>query len=178
VATGLAEVAPIPTIQLPDSLVTYRSNTLLLTPVYSGNPVTFRWSPPTHLDDATAASPSAVAIARDVTYTLEVANETGCTARDTVHITVYERVWLPDAFSPNGDGLNDVWVLSGIEAFPEATVTIFNRWGEVIYQSDKGYHQPFDGTAGGETLPAGMYPYTLHTAPDKALLRGRVVIVR
>ena len=178
VASRVAVVAPIPASQLPDSLFTYRGNTLPLAPVYSGSPVTFRWSPPTYLDDPSAPSPSAVAIAGDVTYTLEMANETGCTARDTVHITVYERVWLPDAFSPNGDGLNDVWVLSGIEAFPDATVTIFNRWGEVIYQSGKGYHQPFDGTAGGADLPAGMYPYTLHTVPDKPLLRGRVVIVR
>ena len=178
VANRIAVVAPIPTIQLPDSLVTYRGNTFPITPVYSGSPVTFRWSPPTYLDDVSAPGPSAVGIARDITYTLDVANETGCPARDTVHITVYERVWLPDAFSPNGDGLNDVWVLSGIEAFPNATVTIFNRWGEVIFQSDKGYHQPFDGTAGGTNLPTGTYPYTLRTVPDRPLLRGNLVIVR
>lgn len=178
VATRVAVVAPIPTIELPANLVTYRGNTLPLAPVYSGNPVTFQWSPLTYLDDPTAPGPSAVAIVGDVTYTLEVANQTGCTARDTIHIMVYQRVWLPDAFSPNGDGLNDVWVLSGIEAFPQATVTIFNRWGEVVYQSDKGYHQPFDGRAGGTNLPAGMYPYTLHTVPDRPVLRGSVVIVR
>lgn len=176
--TRVAVVAPIPTIQLPDTITTYRGNTFPLTPVYNGNPVMFRWSPPMYLDDPSAPNPSAVAIARDVTYTIDAANETGCTTRDTVHIRVYERVWIPDAFSPNGDGLNDVWVLSGIEAFPEATVMIFNRWGEVIYQSDKGYPKPFDGTAGGSNLPTGMYPYTLHTVPDRPVLRGSLVIVR
>ncbi|MBC3789090.1 gliding motility-associated C-terminal domain-containing protein [Spirosoma utsteinense] len=178
VASRVAVVAPIPTIQLPDSLITYRGNTLALAPAYTGNPVTFEWSPPTYLDNPSMATPSAVSIDRDITYTLTVGNETGCTTRDTVHITVYERVWIPDAFSPNSDGLNDVWVLSGIEAFPQATVTVFNRWGEVIYQSDKGYHQPFDGRSGGIDLPTGLYPYTLHTLPDKPVMRGRVVIVR
>ena len=177
-ASRTAVVAPIPIIQLPDSLVTYRGSTVPLTPGYSGNPVTFQWSPPTFLDDPSAGSPSAVGIVGDVTYTLAVANATGCTARDTIHITVYEQVWVPDAFSPNGDGLNDVWVLSGIDAFPDARVTIFNRWGQVIYQSDKGYREPFDGTAGGTNLPAGMYPYTLHTVPERPVLRGSVVIVR
>jgi gliding motility-associated-like protein len=176
--TRIAVVAPIPTIQQPDSITTYRGNTLPLAPVYSGNPVTFRWSPPTYLDDPSAPAPSVVAIASDITYTLDVANATGCTARDTVHITIYEQVWIPQAFSPNGDGLNDVWVLPGIEAFPEAVVTIFNRWGEVIFQSDRGYHQPFDGKTGGTALPGGLYPYTLHTVPSRPVLRGSLVIVR
>ncbi len=178
VATRVAVVALIPTIQLTDSLVTYRGNTLPLTPVYSGNPVRFQWSPPLYLDDASVPGPSAVSIAGDVTYTLEVTNATGCTTRDKVHVTVYEQVWVPEAFSPNGDGLNDVWTLSGIEAFPDARVTVFNRWGEVVYRSDKGYREPFDGTAGGTRLPVGMYPYTLHTVPDRPVLRGNVVIVR
>jgi gliding motility-associated-like protein len=171
-------VAPIPTIQLPDTIITYRGNTLPLPPVYSGNPISFQWSPPTYLDDPSAPSPSVVDIAQDITYTINVANETGCTARDTIHFIVYAQVWLPEAFSPNGDGLNDAWELPGIEAFPEATVTIFNRWGEVIFQSDKGYHRPFDGTAGGSILPAGLYPFTLHTVPDRPVQRGSLVIVR
>ena len=178
VASRVAVVAPIPTIQLPDTLVTYRGNTYPIIPGYAGNPVTFVWSPPTYLDNALAATPSAVNIDGDITYTLNVANATGCTARDTVHLTVYERVWVPDAFSPNGDGLNDVWVLAGINAFPEALVTIFNRWGEVVYQSDKGYPRPFDGKVGGVSLPAGLYAYTLHTAVGKPVVRGRVVIIR
>lgn len=178
VAARVAVVAPIPTIELPDSLITYRGSTLLLAPAYTGNPVTFQWSPPTYLDDPARATPSAADIGSDITYVLSIGNETGCTTRDTVYIRVYERVWIPDAFSPNSDGLNDLWVLPGIEAFPQATVTVFNRWGEVIYRSDMGYHNPFDGRSGGTNLPAGLYPYTIHTLPDKPALKGSVVIVR
>ncbi|MDB5241524.1 MAG: hypothetical protein JWP57_2149, partial [Spirosoma sp.] len=176
--TRLAVVAPIPTIQLPDSIITYRGNSLPINPVYSGHPMIFQWSPPTYLDDPSSLSPVVGNIGRDITYTIDVANETGCTARDSVRFIVYAQVWLPEAFSPNGDGLNDVWVLTGIEAFPDAMVTVFNRWGEVIFQSDKGYHKPFDGTAGGRILPAGLYPYTLHTVPDRPVLRGSLVIIR
>jgi gliding motility-associated-like protein len=178
IASRVAVVAPIPTIDLPDTLFTYRGNTYPISPGYTGDPITFAWSPATYLDNATAAAPSAVAIANDITYTLTVTNATGCTTRDTVHVAVYEQVWVPDAFTPNGDGLNDVWVLAGIDAFPDALVTLYNRWGEVIFQSDRGYRHPFDGTVGGTRLPSGLYPYTLYTVANKPVRRGKVIIIR
>ena len=178
VATRIAVVAPIPTIQLADSLTTYKGNTFTMNPVYTGNPNQFQWASATYLSDVTAANPTVTAIENDITYTLDVKNSTGCEAKDTIRITVYARVWVPDAFSPNGDGLNDTWELFGIEAFPDAIVTIFNRWGEVIYSSGKGYMHPFDGTLNGTSLPTGVYAYTLRTVPEKPVIRGSLMLVR
>lgn len=178
VATQTAVVAPIPTIQLADSMTTYKGNTFTLAPVYTGNPTQFLWTAATYLDNPSAAAPSVMDIANDITYTVDVKNSTGCEAKHTIRITVLAKVWVPDAFSPNGDGLNDVWELPGIEAFPEAIVTIFNRWGEIIFSSEKGYPNPFDGTLNGTSLPTGVYAYTLHTAPQKPVLRGSLVLVR
>ncbi|CAN5602921.1 hypothetical protein BH09BAC4_BH09BAC4_49330 [soil metagenome] len=178
VATRVAVVAPIPTIKLIDSLTTYKGNTFTLDPVYSGNPNQFQWTPATYLDNPSLGNPSIMSIDNDITYRLEVKNSTGCAAKDTIHITVYNGVWIPDAFSPNGDGLNDVWDLPGIEAFPDAEVTIFNRWGEVIYSSAKGYPNPFDGTLNGASLPVGVYAYTLRTTPTRPVRKGRLVLVR
>lgn len=178
VATRTAVVAPIPTIEMADTLTTYRGNTFELYPVLTGNPNRFAWAPPTYLDDATAAAPLVVAIPGDMVYTLAVSNSAGCEARDTIRIIVLERIWMPDAFSPNGDGLNDRWVLPGIDAFPDAIVTVFTRWGEVIYRSERGYPTPFDGTRNGVTLPPGIYTYTVRAIPDKPLLRGHVMLLR
>ncbi|MFD2934001.1 gliding motility-associated C-terminal domain-containing protein [Spirosoma flavum] len=178
VATRLAVVAPIPTIKLVDSLTTYKGNTFSLNPVYTGNPTQFQWVSSRYLDNANVANPLITAIADDITYTLDVKNSTGCEVNDTIHIKVYARVWVPDAFSPNGDGLNDVWELPGIEAFPDAIVTVFNRWGEVIYSSGKGYTNPFDGTLNGTSLPSGVYAYSLDTIPKKPPIRGQLVLIR
>jgi gliding motility-associated-like protein len=100
---------------------------------------------------------------------------------DSAEIKIFvAESWLefPNAFSPNGDGKNDVWELTGIEAFPEAIVTIYNRWGEVIYQSEKGYMQPFDGRYNGMVLPEGVYPYRVRTVPNRPPLSGKLVLVR
>ncbi|GAB3718303.1 gliding motility-associated C-terminal domain-containing protein [Spirosoma lituiforme] len=178
VASRVAVVAPIPTIQLTDSLTTYQGNTFSLNPVYTGNPTQFMWVSSTYLDNPSAANPTITSIANDITYTLDVKNSTGCETKDTIHITVFATVWVPDAFSPNGDGLNDVLELPGVEAFPDAVLTIFNRWGEVVYSSGKGYANPFDGTLNGNSLPMGVYAYTLHTVPEKPVIKGRLVLVR
>ena len=178
VATRTAVVAPIPTIQLADSMTTFRGNTFTLNPVLTGNPTQFRWASAQYLDDPTRADPTVTDIASDITYTLAVQNSSGCGAKDTIRIRVVARVWVPDAFSPNGDGLNDVWALPGIEAFPDAVMIVFNRWGEVIYHSEKGYPNPFDGTLNGTALPTGVYSFVLHTAPGKPALRGSVVLLR
>lgn len=176
--TRTAVVAPIPTIQLTDTLTTYKGNTFTLDPVYTGNPNQFQWTPSTYLDNPALDNPTVMDIDHDITYTIDVKNSTGCDAGHVIHITVLARVYVPDAFSPNGDGLNDIWELPGIEAFPDAIVTVFDRWGEIIYSSDKGYTHPFDGTLNGTSLPQGMYVYTIHTVPAKPVIRGNLMLVR
>jgi len=69
-----------------------------------------------------------------------------------------------NAMSPNGDGLNDVFTIRNIELYPDNTLTIFNRWGKVIYEvANYGqYNRYFDGrSANGTTVPVGTYFYSL-----------------
>ncbi|GAB3337535.1 hypothetical protein GCM10027299_48740 [Larkinella ripae] len=178
VAQQTAVVAPIPTILFPEEIITSSGSSLTLKPDMTGEPVKFDWSPPTYLADPAEANARVVGIEDDMVYTLKVENATGCRAEGTVVVTVYERIWVPGAFTPNSDGQNDVWELKGVEAFPAVEVTVFNRWGEVIYQSTEGYAHPFDGTLKGETVPAGAYAYTIRYEPKKPLLRGTVLILR
>lgn len=75
---------------------------------------------------------------------------------------------IPNAISPNGDGRNDVWKLPFIELlFPEATIEIYNRWGQKMFSST-GYATPWDGTLDGKALPQGTYYYILNlNVPDQ-----------
>ncbi|MGA0558093.1 gliding motility-associated C-terminal domain-containing protein [Larkinella sp. VNQ87] len=178
VAQQTAVVAPIPTVLFPEEIITSSGSSLTLSPELTGDPVRFAWSPPTDLADPTEARARVVGIEDDRVYTLKVENATGCQAEGSVLITVLERIWVPTAFTPNADGQNDVWELKGVEAFPAVEVTVFNRWGEVVYRSADGYAHPFDGTVKGEAIPPGAYAYTIRYAPQKPLLRGTVFIMR
>lgn len=173
-----AIVAPIPTIQLPDTIKTWAGNSFTLEPVLTGNPNRFWWTPTSFLANANVANAEVVGIMNDTTYYYRVTNAVGCEARDTVKVFVFHRIWVPDAFTPNHDGQNDVWELKGIEGFTSAEVTIFNRWGEVVYASKDGYRSPFDGMLRGEELPGGTYAYVLKPAPGYQELRGRVIILK
>ncbi|MRS62784.1 gliding motility-associated C-terminal domain-containing protein [Larkinella terrae] len=178
VAQQTAVVAPIPTVLFPEEIITSPGTSLTISPQLTGDPVRFAWSPPTYLADATEANARVENIGDDIVYTLNVENATGCKAEGTLVITVYERIWVPGAFTPNADGQNDVWELKNVEAFPDVEVTVFNRWGEVIYWSKDGYTHPFDGTMKGEAVPAGAYAYAIRYKPDSKLLRGTLMILR
>ncbi len=178
VARQTAVVAPFPTIVLPDTVKTWWGNSFTLDPILTGNPNQFWWTPTVFLANENTAIAEVTTITKDTTYYFRVMNSAGCEARDTVKVLVFNRIWAPDAFTPNHDGQNDVWELKGVEGFNLAEVTIFNRWGEVVYWSNDGYKTPFDGTLKGEPLPSGNYVYVLKPAPGYQTLRGRLVLMK
>jgi gliding motility-associated-like protein len=83
----------------------------------------------------------------------------------------------PNAFTPNGDGVNDVWLISGLGTFPNCVVNVYNRLGESVYQS-KGYSLPWDGLYKAKTLPFGTYYYVIDLANGKPKVTGYITIVR
>lgn len=87
----------------------------------------------------------------------------GCKATDTVKINVAPDIKIPSGFSPNGDGINDEWIIPYLRFAKEATVTVFNRWGEKVYYADKDYYlKPWDGTnRKGKDMPVGTYYYRI-----------------
>jgi gliding motility-associated-like protein len=91
---------------------------------------------------------------------------------------------VPQAFTPDGDGINDLFVIEGIEKFPSNEIIIFNRWGNVVYQTSN-YANDWSGTTssdltiGGNELPTGTYYYIFDTHDDKqGILKGYVYIQR
>jgi len=82
-----------------------------------------------------------------------------------------------DAFSPNGDGINDLWNIANIGLYPNCKVTIFNTWGNIVFRSD-GYAAPWDGKYSSKDLPAGTYYYTIDPGDGSEILTGPVSIVR
>jgi gliding motility-associated-like protein len=90
---------------------------------------------------------------------------------------------IPTAFTPNGDNQNDTWGIVGIDAkYPTNIVKVFNRWGELLYESSEGNYSSneWDGTYNGEPLPVGSYYYIIELAKDQSSepLNGTVSIIR
>ncbi|MFO7658945.1 MAG: gliding motility-associated C-terminal domain-containing protein [Bacteroidales bacterium] len=82
-----------------------------------------------------------------------------------------------DAFSPNGDGKNDVWNIGNIGSYPNCKIKIFNAWGNTVFTSD-GYSQPWDGKYNGKELPSGTYYYVIDPGNGTENLSGPVNIVK
>jgi gliding motility-associated-like protein len=82
-----------------------------------------------------------------------------------------------DAFSPNGDGKNDVWNIRNIDYYPNCSVKIFNSWGVAVFSS-KGYGTPWDGKYNGNDLPSGTYYYVIVPGDGSGTLTGPVSIVK
>lgn len=106
----------------------------------------------------------------------------GCTYRDSVEVLVVKNPLLTlkpiSIISPNGDGKNDVLEFPGLEKFPQNELTIFNRWGSIVfhkrgYQSDDGR---WDGTSKGKPLPVGVYYYSLSIG--EATLKQTLSLIR
>ena len=98
------------------------------------------------------------------------------TASDTVVVHL-DDLFIPEGYSPNGDGVNDRWEITGLEAFPKSTVQIFNRWGQEVYHS-AAYANEWTGLAtNGRALPDDTYFYVLNLSRTRAY-NGHVIIKR
>jgi gliding motility-associated-like protein len=114
------------------------------------------------------------------TYILELSDQNQCVLYDTTYLESANISCLElfTAFTPNGDGYNDTWEIKNIELYPEATVEIFNRWGELMYRSDKGYDNPWDGTYKGRELPIDSYHFVINLGNGRDPFTGNVTIIR
>jgi gliding motility-associated-like protein len=115
----------------------------------------------------------------DTKYSLYVTSNIGCgTSTDEVFVRVYDKILIPNAFSPNGDGINDSWIIEPLDLFDESVTQVYNRYGQVVHKSS-GYSKPWDGMSNGKPVPAGSYYYVIDLRTNsEPPLTGWVMIVR
>ncbi|WP_276498197.1 gliding motility-associated C-terminal domain-containing protein [Pontibacter litorisediminis] len=134
----------------------------------------YSWSPAAGLNDPTSATPVATP-EKTTRYTLTVRNEEGCEDTVSVVVNVRQLLEIPNAFSPNGDGVNDTWEIKNIEYYPQAKVEIYNRWGNLVFEQTN-YRNEWHGTYRGAALPVSTYFYVV-TVPGKAKFTGYLNLV-
>lgn len=170
------QVYPIPVVDAgPDSYL-LEGDFMTLPATASGNNLSYVWSPPVALSNTTVLQPQASPV-DDITYHLTATSGEGCKASDEISITVLKMLHIPNAFSPNGDGIHDRWEIKYLNTYPGATVEVYNRYGQLVYKSS-GYPQPWDGTFNGNPLPVGTYYYLINPKNGRKQMSGYVDIIR
>jgi gliding motility-associated-like protein len=106
--------------------------------------------------------------------------QNGCTITDEVTVFIDPVLIFPNTFSPNDDGLNDKWEITGIELYPDCFVRIYDRWGQDVYQST-GYssEKAWDGQAKSGKLSEGVYYYIVDLRDQsKQQFKGSITLIR
>jgi len=175
--TVLVNVFHKPTANAGPDKTMIEGDQVILNGNATGERLNYFWTPDAFINSANSLQP-VVSPAHDTTYTLHVESTAGCgIATDEVFVKVFKKVIVPNAFSPNKDGINDTWQLVAIDAYPDADINVFNRYGQAVFTSH-GYNKPWDGTYNNDPLPVGTYYYVIDLKFGLPKLKGWVAILR
>jgi gliding motility-associated-like protein len=151
------------------------------------NIVSLNWIPSNTLSCNNCLAPLATPT-KTTKYDLTALNDGGCATTDSIRIQVIcngANFFVPNTFSPNGDGVNDYFIINGVGLNVIPSITIYNRWGQVVFQ--KSNFAPntaanaWDGTFNGKPAPSDVYIYTIQILCDNATLipyHGNITLIR
>lgn len=94
-----------------------------------------------------------------------------------VRVYVYKEIFVPTGFTPDGDGLNDIWNIPALGAFGNFDLSVFNKYGQLVFYN-KDINRPWDGKYNGLPQPSGVYVYIIKMKESGVLLKGTVQIIR
>jgi gliding motility-associated-like protein len=119
---------------------------------------------------------TAVGLEANEQYEVIITDTIGCTITAYAFIEPTEGcLFIATALTPNGDGSNDVWLIGGLEYFPESTVQVYNRWGQILYES-QGYSVPWDGTYNGNKVGVADYYFIIDYKVGEEPITGTVTV--
>lgn len=116
------------------------------------------------------------------TYAVALTDANGCHYEGAFHVPINPEacitpIGIPNTFTPNNDGVNDLWVIHHHEEYPEMVVKVVNKWGKLVFSST-GYEVPWDGTQSGSPVQAGTYYYTITLNNGDPPFTGTLTIIR
>jgi gliding motility-associated-like protein len=140
--------------------------------------VGYNWTPSMYVDSPTSYS---VTVTPPTTTLFEVSGFVeNCQYSDQVLVVVGTEIDVPNAFSPNGDNINDLWKITGLSAYTRSQLTLYDRWGQEVFRSI-AYPQPWDGVSSGRSVPVGTYYYVIELnqpGVDLEPITGSVAVIR
>ena len=160
----------------PDKII-IQGQQVQLTGSINDNGNSIAWSPVTFIDDIYSLQPF-VNPPGDLEFVLKATSNFGCgVSSDTVFVKVFRDIFVPNAFSPNGDGVNDTWNIPALAAYPGYEISVYNRWGQKVFNT-RSMLKAWDGKLNGKPLPVGAYNYFINMGSGLNQLKGTVLIIR
>jgi gliding motility-associated-like protein len=162
------QFVPNPVLNIPNAAVCVPSHKSVTLTAPAGM-ITYTWNGQQGINTYVVDHPQ--------TVTLTITDANGCQATQDIQVAdECPDIRIPNAFTPNGDGINDTWNIVGLEYDPTALVRVFTRYGQQVYQS-KGYGTPWNGEYQGKKLPTGAYYYIINIKNNTQTLSGEVTII-
>lgn len=180
-------VYPYPVVNAGADKTIPVGSTIDLIPTYSSDVTSVNWSPTSGIF---RSNPPAITVKPNNTteYTVEATNPGGCISRDKVSVMVVcdnANVYLPNTFSPNGDGVNDMFYLRGSGLFTVRSFRVFNRWGEMVFEktlvNPNDISFGWDGKHKGIALPPDVFVYTAEVICNNntpLIFKGNVALIK
>lgn len=171
----------------PDLTIPYGTQFTINSTIQNGPITTYLWTPSSNLNCTNCPVPVAD-IKASISYILKVTNIYGCSAADTINLKVIcdnSNVFIPNAFSPDGDGINDVLMVRAAAPIVIKYFRIFNKWGELVFE--KNNFPPnitsygWDGKVKGKTGPPDVYVFTAEVICDNGssyIYKGNVTLIK
>lgn len=188
--TGFVKVLvnPKPKVNVGPDVTQATGTTYTFSPATQNGPViSWQWSPANDLSCTNCSKPVA-SIKKNMTYYATVTNEFGCEGTDSMHIKTFclnTQVFIPNAFSPDGDGVNDVLMVRGKGIGQIRSFRIFSRWGELVFEkrnflpNDPAFG--WDGRVRGKVGAPEVYVYTADVICENDLIntyKGNVTLLK
>jgi gliding motility-associated-like protein len=184
-----AKINPLPFIWLGNDTVVFGNQPIVLDASTNPDIMNWKWSTGSNQPSVTIENLAG----GNVTVWVEVSDENSCKNSDTIKISgaEFDKLRIPQAFTPNGDGVNDKWYFPApplgttidqdlYPYFDEVNVRVFNRWGKLVWESNKKFIAWDGRDLKGSTLPMDSYHYLIRlTAQGKTYTyKGSITIVR
>jgi len=155
----------------------YEGHSVILNGLISGTDINYYWNPNQYINNSNTLNPT-VYPDTSTTFYLMASSDHNCgMAMDSVFVRVYKTLHIPNVFSPNGDGINDYWIIGNLSSYPNAEVMIFSRDGNRIYHAT-GNFISWDGKMNNKPLPVGTYYYIINLHENQPVYSGWLEIVR
>jgi gliding motility-associated-like protein len=174
-------VYPLPVIQFdpPSDSITAGQQVRIHATLSGATIQSYEWSPAGSLADPSSLTPLTLPLQVTTVFQLQAIGMGGCQASKNIIVKVLGKFNMPSAFTPNGDGKNDVFRVPPRTLFTLRELAVYDRWGARVF-STTDIGQGWDGTYSGHPSPAGVYVYTISGAEGgkAVLLTGTVLLIR
>lgn len=169
-------VSDLPTVNAGKDLDILLAGEKKIEAKVTGNGLKYKWVPAIGLSNDSIINPMSSPKAT-TKYTLMVTSKEGCVVTDEVLVTVHIDPFIPNVFSPNGDGINDIWVIKYLETFVSASIKIYNRFGQQVFTAQQ-YNTPWDGRLNNVDMPVGVYYFIIEPNNGRDRYTGSITLLR